>query len=62
MNEFLTAAEVATMIGVTPHSLAVWRMHGRYGLPWVRVGGRVRYTQEAVKRWLEQRTNTGEAK
>lgn len=62
MNEFLTTAEVAAMIGVTPHCLAVWRMQGgRYGLPWTRIGGRVRYAKETVKRWLEQRTNIGKA-
>ncbi|MCM1293933.1 MAG: helix-turn-helix domain-containing protein [Muribaculaceae bacterium] len=57
MNEFLSVAEVAAMIGVTPHTLAVWRMKGVYGLPYTRIGGRIRYTSAAVKRWLEQRTN-----
>jgi len=59
MQDFLNAAQVAVMLGVTPHTLAVWRMTGLYGLPYTKIGGRVRYARDAVERWLAQRTNTG---
>ncbi len=59
MQDFLNAAQVAVMLGVTPQTLAVWRITGQYGLPFIKVGGRVRYSRAAIERWLAQRTNAG---
>ena len=59
MQDFLNAAQVAMMLGVSTQTLAVWRITGQYGLPFIKVGGRVKYTRDAVERWLTARTNTG---
>lgn len=59
MQDFLTAAQAAMLLGVSPQTLAVWRITGQYGLPFIKVGGRVKYARDAVERWLAARTNTG---
>lgn len=33
----------ATVLGVKTSTLATWRSSGRYGLPFIKVGGAVRY-------------------
>lgn len=52
----LTPDEVADYLGVTTHTLSVWRSEGRYNLPFVKVGRLVRYPEEGVLRFLEERT------
>lgn len=60
---YLSTSQTATMLGVTPHTLRCWRMQGgKYGLGFIKIGGRVRYAKDAVEAWLKQRTNPGEIK
>ena len=62
MENLLNAAQVAMMLGVSTQTLAVWRMTGQYGLPWIKVGRQARYARDAVERWMEQHTNIGGGK
>jgi len=55
-DKLLTPDEVAEKLGVTPHTLAVWRTTGRYDLAYVKVGRLVRYREGAVQRFIENRT------
>jgi len=57
----LSDAEVAELLGVTIGTLAVWRCTRRYPLPFIKAGGRVRYSLADVERFLETRTIHPEA-
>jgi excisionase family DNA binding protein len=52
----LTEKQAAEYLGVAPQTLAVWRSAHRHDLPYIKVGTSVRYRQDALERWLEQRT------
>lgn len=52
----MSAEEVSALIGVSIQTLAVWRCSGRYALPFVRAGRRVRYRRSDVEAWLSRRT------
>jgi len=51
----LTPAEVAARLGVTTHTLAVWRCT-RQHLKFIKVGRLVRYPESEVARFLEHQT------
>ena len=56
LDRLLTRAEAAAYLGVKPQTLAVWASRKRYGLPFVKVGGLVRYRMADLERWLTART------
>lgn len=56
--KLLTADEVAEILGVTSHTLAVWRSTGRYALPYVKSGRLVRYRETDVSGFIERRTKS----
>lgn len=58
--KLLTPDEAAEILGVTTHTLAVWRSTGRYQLRYVKAGRLVRYRDSDVQRFIEGRTR-GEA-
>ena len=51
----LTPEEVADLLSITPHTLAVWRSTGRYNLPFVKAGRLVRYLTEDVMKFITSR-------
>lgn len=53
--DLLTDAQVAQMLDVSPKTLATWRSTGRYALPFLRIGARIRYRRQDVAAWLESR-------
>jgi predicted site-specific integrase-resolvase len=44
-RELLDEKQAAEYLTVSPGTLSVWRSTGRYSLPFVKVGRRVRYTE-----------------
>lgn len=54
-------AEAAKYLGVAVGTLSVWRSVGRYALPFVKVGRRVKYRRSDLDAWLELRTRTSGA-
>ena len=46
----------ADLLDVTPGTLSVWRSTGRYNLPFVKIGRKVRYRRADLLAWLERRT------
>jgi excisionase family DNA binding protein len=46
----------ASVLGVSPGTLQVWRSTGRYSLPFVKVGGKVKYRLEDLQAFIERRT------
>lgn len=52
----LDAQAAAAVLDVTPGTLSVWRSTGRYELPFLKVGRKVRYRHSDLLAWLEKRT------
>lgn len=52
----LTQEEAAVLVGVKPSTLQIWRVTGRYGLPYVKSGRLVRYRESDVLAFLDRRT------
>lgn len=57
----LSTDEAAAYIGVSPHTLELWRSAKRYGIPYIKLGRRVKYRKAALDAWLESRTVTPES-
>jgi excisionase family DNA binding protein len=53
--KLLTPDNVSDILGVTVHTLAVWRSTGRYNLPYVKSGRLVRYRESDVHSFIEKR-------
>jgi predicted DNA-binding transcriptional regulator AlpA len=54
-----TTEEVAETLRVAPVTLKTWRAQGR-GPNYIRVGRQVRYRDDDIAQWLDQRTKAGE--
>lgn len=48
--------DAAAYIGIASHTLEVWRCSKRYNIPYIKVGGRVRYRRSDLDIWLKSRT------
>lgn len=46
----------AAIIDVAPGTLSVWRSTGRYELPFLKIGRKVRYRRTDLEAWLAKRT------
>lgn len=56
----MTPKEVAAHLRISLHTLASWRRQANpHDLPWVVVGGSVRYRQDDVAAWIAKRTLGG---
>jgi len=55
-RELLNEEQAAEYLTVSPGTLSVWRSTGRYSLPFVKVGRRVRYRLSDLDAWLEARS------
>lgn len=55
-GELLDEYQAAIAIDVTPGTLSVWRSTGRYKLPFIKVGRKVRYRRTDLEAWLKART------
>ena len=55
-SKLLTRREAAAYLGLKPQTLAAWAVTGRYSLPMIRVGRRVRNCLADLERWLAART------
>ena len=61
-TDLIDEAEAAEILDLAPGTLSVWRSTGRYGIPFIKVGRKVRYSRTALNAWLESRTRTTGAK
>jgi hypothetical protein len=55
LPRLLTPQEVAIELRVSVGTLAVWRCTKRYPLPYLKIGGAVRYNAADVAAFLRQR-------
>lgn len=60
-SDLLTESEAAELLRISPGTLSVWRSTGRHDLPFVKVGGAVRYSRMALEAWLQARTRANGA-
>jgi Helix-turn-helix domain len=54
--ELLDTGPAAEYFGIRGHTLEVWRTSRRYGLPFVKVGRRVKYRRTDLDHFLDART------
>lgn len=54
----VTPAEAAQVLGSTTGTLEVWRSTGRYRIPFIKVGSRVRYPLAGLAEFIAARTAT----
>ena len=57
-ESLLDPERVAAILGVSVKTLNVWRCTGRYALPFVKIGARVKYRASDVERFIELRTRS----
>jgi excisionase family DNA binding protein len=55
-SDLRSREEAAEYLSIKPQTLAAWATSGRYGLPFVRVGRKVRYRLADLDAFLERRT------
>jgi predicted site-specific integrase-resolvase len=53
--ELVDDKTAAALIQVSPGTLSVWRSTGRYQLPFIKVGAKVRYKRGDLQAWLDSR-------
>lgn len=54
LPKLMTPEQVADLLGVTPHTLAVWRSEKRYDFPYIKCGRLVRYRAADVEAFVER--------
>lgn len=54
-KELLDDKSAAALLNVTTGTLSVWRCTGRYNLPFLKIGSKVRYRRNDLETWLEKR-------
>lgn len=60
-HQLLTEAEAAEYLTMAPGTLSVWRSTGRYNLPFLKLGHKVRYRITDLDAWLSSRERTSGA-
>lgn len=56
--DLVDQTEAAAILDVSPGTLSVWRSSGRYCVPFLKIGRKVRYSRKALDAWLESRTRS----
>lgn len=54
-GDLLAEKEAADFLQVSPGTLSVWRSTGRWALPFVKIGAKVRYRRGDLQSWLDSR-------
>ena len=55
-RDLLNEQETAELLTLAPGTLSVWRSTGRYNIPVIKIGRKVRYRRSDIDAWLEART------
>jgi len=58
LEPLLDEEPTAEILGVVPGTLSVWRSTGRYDLPYVKIGRRVKYRPKDIRAFINRRTRT----
>lgn len=57
-SHLLDDIDAAAVLNVSPGTLSVWRSTGRYNLPFVRIGRKIRYRAGDLRAFIAKRTQT----
>lgn len=57
MKKLISPKELAEYLGISINSLAVWRTNKTYPIPYIKVGGKIRYDLDDINQWLNNRKN-----
>lgn len=57
-RELLDERQAAEYLTLSAGTLSVWRSTGRYEIPFVKIGSRVRYKRAELEKWIESRTRS----
>ena len=60
-NDLLPEKDAADFLQISPGTLSVWRSTGRYALPFVKIGARVRYRRTDLQAWIDSRVRANGA-
>jgi hypothetical protein len=60
-RDLLNEREAAAVLDVAPGTLSVWRSCGRYQIPFVKIGSKVRYRRADLDSWIAKRTRSNGA-
>jgi excisionase family DNA binding protein len=55
-DPLLDSKAAAQYLGVTVHTMSIWRCTGRYKIPFVKVGRLVKYKRSALEAFVSSRT------
>lgn len=55
-SDLLDDHAAAALLDVSPGTLSVWRSTGRYALPFLKIGRKVRYRRADIEAWMRART------
>jgi len=58
-DQLLTTAQVAEILGVSEGTLSTWRCTRRVEVPYLKIGGRVRYKRSEVEAWARTQRQVG---
>lgn len=56
-KQLLNTENAAQEIGLKPATLVHWRCTGKGDLPYIKIGGRIRYRRSDVMAWLDAKTH-----
>ena len=51
-DKLLNGHEAASLLGITYHTLAVWKSAKRYNVPYVKIGRLVKYRRSELERFI----------
>ena len=49
----LTPEEAASILGVKVNTLNTWRSTGRYGIPYLRLAGKIKYREQDILAFIQ---------
>lgn len=61
VRDLVSEDQAAEIIQVKKGTLAVWRSTGRYNIPFIKIGSKVRYRLADLEAWLMTRTRANGA-
>lgn len=61
LHDLLDDHAAAALLNISPGTLSVWRSTGRYALPFLKIGRKVRYRRADLEAWMEKRLHANGA-
>ena len=53
-NQLLTETQAADILGLKPATLRRWRWEGNTVLPWIKLGGAIRYDHQDIVQFIQE--------